>query len=99
MPTLSCPHCRHFALEPVHLQDVEVDVCTHCAGMWFNAAELDQVIRQYDPDYPKTKITTEEMESCTQKVRWICPACRGIWLEKGELDHVKAYYEIPEALE
>ena len=76
MPTLSCPHCRHFALEPVHLQDIEVDVCTHCGGMWFDAAELDQVIRQYDPDYPKTKLTTEEMGSRTQKARWLCPACR-----------------------
>lgn len=35
---MNCPKCR-CPMEPVKFQDVELDRCTHCKGLWFDAGE------------------------------------------------------------
>ncbi len=39
-----CPHCRtngiDQALEPVTRQDIEIDVCPRCGGIWLDKGEL-----------------------------------------------------------
>jgi uncharacterized protein len=39
---LKCPKCGH-ELKPEPLQGIEIDRCTFCEGVYFDAGELDQL--------------------------------------------------------
>ncbi|WP_455208729.1 TFIIB-type zinc ribbon-containing protein [Kaarinaea lacus] len=39
---MQCPKCAQ-AMEKVTFQDVEVDRCVNCGGMWFDMLELDEL--------------------------------------------------------
>lgn len=41
---MKCPKCQG-EMEQVVYQDVEVDRCTQCDGLWFDAAERDDLLR------------------------------------------------------
>ncbi len=51
MRYLKCPHCRIYLLNAVIHENVEIDACTHCGGLWFEKNELDKVISAHDPDF------------------------------------------------
>ena len=42
---MKCPKCGHDMKEE-KLENVAVDRCTHCEGIFFDAGELEQVFRQ-----------------------------------------------------
>ena len=42
---MKCPKCGHDMKEE-KLENVSVDRCTHCEGIFFDAGELEQVFRQ-----------------------------------------------------
>ena len=42
---MKCPKCGHD-LKEEKLENVTVDRCTHCEGIFFDAGELEQVFRQ-----------------------------------------------------
>jgi Zn-finger nucleic acid-binding protein len=44
MDKLQCPKCK-AAMEPVQIEQTQVDRCTSCRGLWFDALE-DQDIRE-----------------------------------------------------
>ena len=39
---MQCPKCAQ-AMEKVKFQDVEIDRCINCGGMWFDMLELDEL--------------------------------------------------------
>lgn len=39
---MKCPKCGH-GLEEVSLEEVRVDRCTNCSGIWLDAGELEAV--------------------------------------------------------
>ena len=39
--SLHCPKCKHGMEEIVH-QDITVDRCTHCQGLWFDGDEAQR---------------------------------------------------------
>jgi predicted Zn-ribbon and HTH transcriptional regulator len=43
--SMKCPKCGHDMKEE-KLENVSVDRCTHCEGIFFDAGELEQVFRQ-----------------------------------------------------
>lgn len=40
--SLQCPKCRH-GMEEVTYQDITIDRCTHCQGLWFDGDEAQQL--------------------------------------------------------
>jgi predicted Zn-ribbon and HTH transcriptional regulator len=42
---MKCPKCGHD-LKEEKLENVSVDRCTHCEGIFFDAGELEEVFRQ-----------------------------------------------------
>lgn len=42
-PRLVCPRCN-AQLEERELQNVHIDVCSKCHGVWFDAGELEMVL-------------------------------------------------------
>ncbi|MBI5369548.1 MAG: zf-TFIIB domain-containing protein, partial [Planctomycetes bacterium] len=45
---LACPRCA-VPLESVRIDDVGVDRCATCHGLWFDVNELDRVMAQGAP--------------------------------------------------
>ena len=56
----------------MQVADLEIDQCDRCAGIWFDAHELDRVLQQKSIDAP-IHIDT-------------CAICGGQWLDGGELE-------------
>lgn len=45
---MKCPKDGHD-LVAREFEDVQVDVCTHCGGIWLDPGELDQLTKREDP--------------------------------------------------
>jgi len=41
---LICPRCEK-EMKTIHAKEVELDLCPHCEGVWFDRDELEQVIQ------------------------------------------------------
>lgn len=46
---MQCPKCNN-PMEMQKIEGVEIDVCSHCAGMWFDQDELRKAKDQAEPD-------------------------------------------------
>ena len=51
---LLCSHCNRQMLTS-YIDDIEIDICKHCQGVWFDKSEVKDIIKQYDSNIPKTK--------------------------------------------
>jgi membrane associated rhomboid family serine protease/Zn finger protein HypA/HybF involved in hydrogenase expression len=76
MASFICPHCHDHHLEPVHHENVELDACVHCGGLWFDRNELDKVVRTHDPDYPHEGPIVEKLGQKLGKTENQCPRCQ-----------------------
>lgn len=38
---MNCPHCRNEALIAVEFEEIEVDYCPECKGVWLDAGEIE----------------------------------------------------------
>ncbi len=89
---MKCPKCQS-AMEAVVYNDIEIDRCTFCAGIWFDAGESEALrttsaANAIDTGQPETG---EHMNPID---RYPCPRCSGgmvrmvdpkqshIWFEK-----------------
>ena len=43
---MKCPKCRSATLDAVEVENVRVDRCPACSGIWFDAQELGQLLAQ-----------------------------------------------------
>jgi Zn-finger nucleic acid-binding protein len=43
-PRVNCPKCRGPELHPTLVHEIQVDRCTHCAGVWLDADELGRLL-------------------------------------------------------
>lgn len=41
---MKCPRCMEFELKPVRVDDVEVDQCDNCLGIWCDVSELKKLV-------------------------------------------------------
>lgn len=70
---MNCVKCSG-ALQRVELADLEVDQCDRCAGIWFDARELDRVLNQKSIDALRRR-STPDQEGDARRGR--CPRCKG----------------------
>jgi membrane associated rhomboid family serine protease/Zn-finger nucleic acid-binding protein len=45
-----CPQCRRAALDRVHAQHADAEICVRCGGAWFDAGGLAKAIRSHAPN-------------------------------------------------
>jgi len=80
---MDCPVCRN-AMITLELQDVEIDYCTDCGGIWLDAGELELLLGE--PEKAKQLLGSFKIYSnSTEKIRKIysnstekirkCPIC------------------------
>jgi hypothetical protein len=60
MPLLMCPHCNE-GMQAIQRNEVEIDVCPSCRGVWLDRGELEKLLGTVRED-------KEEMESMRQYV-------------------------------
>ena len=70
---MDCPVCKNPMIV-LELQQVEVDSCTDCGGIWLDAGELELLLG--DSQHAKQLLDSFKIDpTCTEKPRK-CPICR-----------------------
>jgi len=71
-----CPACKH-AMVIVEHENIELDYCTSCRGVWFDSGELEMLLEAAGMEnygvFLERKIDSEEASSPEKKRR--CPIC------------------------
>lgn len=69
---MRCPACREEMIV-IEYKDIELDVCTSCKGVWFDAEELELLLGSMQ--LPVEELVRKLGETSSEEVRK-CPACR-----------------------
>jgi Zn-finger nucleic acid-binding protein len=70
---MNCPVCRENALITLELNEVEVDYCTVCSGIWLDAGELEILLGE--PDKAKILLNSFKRDSADREKLRKCPLC------------------------
>ena len=69
---MDCPVCKN-AMITLELQEVEIDHCTDCGGIWLDAGELELLLG--NPEQAEQLLDSFKVDAdCTEKRRK-CPIC------------------------
>lgn len=63
---MDCPKCVGI-LQTRKIEDIEVDVCFTCEGIWFDAGELEEVIKRDAHDYTMIDVGKEDYDGLELK--------------------------------
>lgn len=56
---LDCPRCKTGKLQEIELDDIFIDRCLTCAGLWFDQGELEQMATLKEVKTIETEIPKE----------------------------------------
>ena len=74
---MKCPACKSLLIVVEHEQ-IELDYCPDCAGVWFDAGELELLLETMQLDHASialdSVLTSPETESDEKKRK--CPICQ-----------------------
>jgi Zn-finger nucleic acid-binding protein len=84
---MDCPDCKN-AMITLELENVEIDYCTDCGGIWLDAGELELLLDE--PDKAKSLLDSFRIDpASTERIRK-CPICykkmQKIIVDRAELD-------------
>jgi Zn-finger nucleic acid-binding protein len=89
MKCIGCPKCIG-QLQKVIYQKIEIDRCDHCAGIWFDRLEAEQLKQIKGSEYlDKCTIPRSNRRSHTS----CCPKCQQQMLKMLDLDKHAIWYE------
>ena len=71
---LLCPACRREPLVVLEYEDVEVDYCVACRGVWLDAGELELLFGDAGTCAAFLTIGSETARPTSEKAR-MCPIC------------------------
>lgn len=76
---LDCPRCTIGKLEEVEIDEVLIDRCLVCGGLWFDQGELTQMVGDDN--------AVKEIEAAipSEKSDILCPRCIDTTLRKQEV--------------
>ncbi len=57
----------------LELEDVEIDYCPDCGGIWLDAGELELLLKE--PDKAKSLLDSFRIDSESDEKIWKCPIC------------------------
>lgn len=88
---MRCPKCRSD-MEQVDYEGTEVDRCTICSGIWFDAGEIEQLRNKN----AATEIDTGELKTRKQHNtidNYRCPRCSGAMIRMVDAKQRHIWYE------
>lgn len=76
---MKCPRCMN-QLKPVSLEDIVLDVCEACEGIWFDKNELETICRLEEQqllssEISKSLVKDHHFSQTAYKDRLLCPRC------------------------
>lgn len=88
---MRCPKCRN-EMELVEVQDVAVDRCKSCKGIWFDVGEREllyesEAATAIDTGDPQKGMETDAID------RYRCPRCGGGMMRTIDPRHTNISYE------
>jgi uncharacterized protein len=89
MKCIGCPKCSG-QLHQVIYQQIEVDRCDHCQGIWFDRLEAEQ-LKQIKGSESLDKCTKSRKKQRSQTS--CCPRCRQQMLRMLDIDKHAIWYE------
>ena len=100
---MKCPVCK-VPTYAVEYDQIELDLCPDCQGIWFDAGELELLLEQGEAATLKAAEATEEAPRpcplCREKMNKVnigpsnrvlidtCPAGCGVWFDDNELQEL-----------
>ena len=88
---MECPKCGH-PMEQVVYNDIEVDRCTLCKGLWFDSLEHEQLKAM--PGSEAIDIGDPEIGAIFNRDdRITCPRCAGQMIRMVDRDQPHIWYE------
>lgn len=57
---MKCPTCKDVTLTMTSRQDIEIDYCPECRGVWLDRGELDKLIEKSLAAAPQATQTTAQ---------------------------------------
>jgi Zn-finger nucleic acid-binding protein len=69
---MDCPDCKN-AMITLELEDVEIDYCTDCGGIWLDAGELELLLNE--PGKVKVLLDSFRIDSESAERTKKCPIC------------------------
>ena len=69
---MQCPVCKE-PMVTMELNNVEIDYCFDCGGIWLDQGELEQLIT--DKDYLKNLLKTFKVKYLIKEKKRRCPIC------------------------
>ena len=69
---MDCPVCKN-AMLTLELQDVEIDYCADCGGIWLDAGELELLLGE--PQKAKQLLDSFKIDSSSNERIRKCPIC------------------------
>ena len=69
---MDCPDCKN-AMITLELEDVEIDYCTNCGGIWLDAGELELLLN--DPGKAQILLDSFRVDSISTERLKKCPIC------------------------
>ncbi len=100
---MKCPVCR-VPTYVVEYDEIELDLCPDCQGIWFDAGELELLLEPGEADNLAAAVPNDEAVRpcplCKEKMNKVnigpsqgvlidtCPAGCGIWFDNNELQEL-----------
>ena len=72
---MKCIKCDSGTLKAVQVDNIEVDECDNCSGIWFDAGELEKILKKNDISELKNKIDNNQGHD---ELEAYCPRCGDI---------------------
>ena len=92
---MDCPKCVG-KLEEKTVENVKIDVCWVCEGIWFEAGELDKVLQADSHDFKTIDLSRADFDGAgvgpeikaeINTKTATCPRCAGVTMEKVKMRH------------
>lgn len=89
---IKCPKCRNNLIT-INYQNIEVDRCSECEGIWFDAMEAEELkqIKGSENIDPGNQSKSEHFNHLQQEIK--CPRCQGKMLQMLDIDQYSIWYE------
>jgi len=71
---VNCPVCKKEPMVVLELDEVEVDYCPSCRGIWLDAGELELLLE--DAGEKEALLSSFELDRATKEKSVKCPICR-----------------------
>ncbi len=87
-----CPKC-HSKLYKVYYQNIEVDRCIKCEGIWFDATEAEELKKLRGSE--NIDIGNPEIGDRYNRIQQLikCPRCQGKMQKMLDIDRHSIWYE------